>query len=286
MATQYTLDLALAPTMSDPALQSVISFLNPSIGALSSAALEEFQQQLESIASTGAGKISLTHVVVDPNSTDANPLFDLAYAGSPNQALQAGDGFDTVTGGAGDTLFGSTSFTGGAKLYAGHGNGVLYGGAGSDTLYASNGQDTLYGGEGDQTLYGSTSPGGHGLLEAGSGDQALYAGSGHDTLVGGSGNDTLYGGNGSSTLIAGSGHDTMYGGNGPTTFEVSSATFNNDLIIGGAGHSVLDLTDLNQSDVSMHTTGGVTTVDFGSNELTLKGVNQITFANGHSVTLH
>jgi len=286
MATQYTLDLALAPTMSDPALQSVISLLNPSIGALSPAALEEFQQQLESISSTGAGNISLTKVIVDPNSTDANPLFDVAYAGAPNQALQAGDGFDTLTGAAGDTLYGSTSFTGGAKLYAGHGEAVLYGGAGNDSLYASNGCDTLYGGEGDQTLYGSTSPGGHGLLEAGSGDQVLKAGSGHDTLVGGSGNDTLYGGNGSSTLIAGSGHDTMYGGNGPTTFEVGSANFNNDLIIGGAGHSVLDLTDLNEGDVTLKTVGAVTTVDFGSNELTLKGVNEITFSNGHSVTLH
>lgn len=279
MATQYTLDLALAASASDPALQAVISYLNPSIGALSNAALEEFQHQLEAITSNGKGSVHLTNVVVDPASTSANPLFDLAYTGAPHEALQAGAGFDTLTGAAGDTLYGSTSPTGGAKLYAGAGHEVLFGGAGHDTLYAGTGHDTLYGGSGKETLYGSTAHGGHALLEAGSGDQKLYAGVGHDTLVGGSGNDTLYGGDGASTLIAGAGHDTLYGGNGPTTFEVSKATFNNDLIVGGSGRNVLDLTDLSKSDVKIKTSHGVTTVDFGSHHLTLEGVDKIEFGS-------
>jgi Ca2+-binding RTX toxin-like protein len=301
MATQYTLDLALAATAGDSALQAVISYLNPSIGALSHVALQEFQQQLEAVTSNGKGVIHLTNVAVDPSSTSTNPLFDLAYTGAPHEALQAGGGFDTLTGAAGDTLYGSSSATGAAKLYAGGGREVLYGGAGHDTLYAGSGHDTLYGGSGAETLYGSTAHGGHALLEAGSGDQALYAGDGHDTLVGGSGNDTLYGGDGASTLIAGSGHDTMYGGNGPTTFEVSKATFNDDLIIGGSGHDVLKLTDLNRSDVTIKSSHGVTTVEFGSHELTLKGVDQIQFGSqdhgskdedhlsfhhGHHETLH
>lgn len=289
MATQYTLDLATASAASDAALQSVISYLNPSIGSLSSAALEEFQQQLESIGS--GGSVSLTQVVVDPNSTSANPLFDVAFAGTqgtsadPN-VYQAGEGFDTITGVNNDVAYGSSSPFGAAKLIATTGNETLYGGQGNDTLYAGSGNDTLFGGSGDQTLVGSSSHTGHALLEGGDGNQKLYAGQGSDTLYGGSGNDTLYGGSGASTLHAGSGHDTMYGGSGPTTFVVTQATFNNDLIVGGTGTNVLNLTDLNASDVAVHTANGVTTVDFGGNELTLKGVNSIHFANGQSVTLH
>lgn len=267
MATQYTLDLALATGATDPALQSVINYLNPSIAALPPDALAEFQQQLLSLTGSGTGKVDLTDVKVDVHSTPNNPLFDIAFTGQSNEVLQAGDGRDTITGAAGDTIFGSTSYTGAAKLYAGAGAEVLYGGAGKDTLYAGSGNDTLIGGAGNQSLYGSTKFSGHALLEAGSGDQQVYGGVGNDTVV------------------AGAGHDTVYGGSGATTFQVSAANFNNDLFSGGTGKTTLDLTNLNPTDVHVATKNGVTTVDFGGSTLTLKGVNEIDFANHTKLTL-
>ena len=170
MATQYTLDVSLAGTASDAAIQSVLSYLNPSIGAMSSAALQEFQQQLEALTPSGAGTVNLTSAAVDPNSTDATPLFDLGVTGGPNEEISAGAGFDKIIGASGDTLDGSNVATRRRQSERRRGAEVLYGGAGSDTLNGGSGSDTLYGGTGDDTLTGSSSRSGHALIYGGSGD--------------------------------------------------------------------------------------------------------------------
>src|SRR5271163_1691845 len=68
-------------------------YLNPSIEVMSSTALEEFQQHLEALTPSGTGSFYLTNVDVDPNSTDATPLFDVEATGAANEELSAGAGF-------------------------------------------------------------------------------------------------------------------------------------------------------------------------------------------------
>ena len=288
MATQYTLDISLASAASDAALQSILSYLNPSVGAMPPAALAEFQSQLEALTPSGAGALSLAGVSVDPNSTTVSPLFDFKLAGGPNMELSAGAGADTIIGGAGDTLDGSTSAFGGANLIAGAGAQTLYAGAGSDTLNAGSGNDMLYGGTGNDTINGSSSRNGHALIYGGSGDDVIKTGAGADTVYAGSGDATVKGGLGASTVYAGSGHDSVYGGAGPMNFVVSAANFNNDLFVGGTGKSVLELSDLSANDVTVKTNASthVTTVSFEGSTVTLKGVNEIHYAGGGSQSLH
>jgi Ca2+-binding RTX toxin-like protein len=304
MATQYTLDVALAASASDTNLQYILSYLNPTIGAMSDAALQAFQSQLENLAPANTGMVYLEGVKVDPASVSAAPLFDINALGSANAQLDAGAGHDTLTGGANDTIYGSTSTTGGASIQGAAGD-IIYGGAGSDTINAGTGNETIVAGDGASTITGSSSYTGHALIIGGSGKELIRAGQGSDTIDagsgattidggsgsstihGGSGNDVINAGSGASTIYAGSGHDTVYGGNaGNTTFVVTAATFNNDVFTGGLGQSILDLSDLNQNNVNISTTSGVTTVDFGSKSLTLTNVNQIDFANGSKMTLH
>ncbi len=326
---QYALDLAAAQAMSDAAAQVILNTLNPSFGALSTSQLAAFEQQLASIGSVGT--VTLQNATIDENSQSAATIYDLAYTASANIAVQAGDGFDTITGSAGDTIYGSTSANGGANITGGAGNEVIYGGAGADTLNAGSGNDTLVGGTGAETLVGSSSSNGTALLEAGSGNQLLQAGVGSDTLIGGAGSDTLLGGYGSSTLYSGSidgghqlleggtgasilyagsgsdtlcggtgnstlyagyGHDSLYGGTSPlstTTFVVTSNTFNNDVIKGGVTGStnILDLADLNQSDVSLNTNSntGVTSISYSGQTLSVSKVSEVDFANGTHLKL-
>ena len=288
MATQYTLDLSLASTASDAALQSILSYLNPAIGSMAPSALAEFQSQLEALTPSGAGNVSLAGVATDPNSTAVAPLFDLKISAGANLEVSAGAGFDTILGSSGDTLDGSTSSFGGANLIAGAGAQTLYAGAGSDTLNAGAGADTLYGGTGSDTINGSSGRAGHALIYGGSGDDLIKTGAGSDTVYSGTGDAVVKGSSGASTVYAGSGHDSVYGGSGPMSFVVSAANFNNDVFTGGTGKSVLDLSDLTAQDVSVKTDGStqVTTVSFEGASVTLKGVNEIHYAGGGVQTLH
>jgi Ca2+-binding RTX toxin-like protein len=288
---QYSLDLAAAQTLSNAAVQSILNTLNPSLGALSDSQLANFEAQLASIG-TGGG-VSLQNAAIDNvESTSAGTVYDFKYTASQGIQVQAGDGFDTISASGGDTVYGSSSAEGAAKITSSGGDNLLFGGSGSDTLYGGAGDDTLVGGAGDQTLVGSSSHNGAALLIGGSGDQVLKAGAGADTLEAGTGNDTLYGGTGHSTIFAGYGHDTLYGGAGPaskTTFVVTSDTFNDDVIKGSAtgGASVLDLADLNKSDVSIKTnsSSGVTTVSYGGQSLSMTKVGEIDFANGQHLKI-
>jgi Ca2+-binding RTX toxin-like protein len=304
MATQYTLDVALAASASDTNLQYILSYLNPTIGTMSDAALQAFQSQLENLAPSNTGTVYLEGVKVDPASVSAAPLFDINVIGSANTEIDAGAGHDTLTGGVNDIIYGSTGATGGASIQGAAGD-TIYGGAGLDTINAGTGDETIYVGDGASTVTGSSSHTGHALIIGGSGKELIQAGQGSDTIAagsgkatidGGSGNSTIYAGSGNdlinagsgaSTIYAGAGHDTVYGGNaGNTTFVVTAATFNNDFFTGGHGKSIFDLSDLNQSNVTIATNSGVTTVEFGSKTVTLTNVNEIDFANGSKITLH
>jgi Ca2+-binding RTX toxin-like protein len=156
--------------------------------------------------------------------------------------LVAGDGGETLQGGAGDD--------------------ALTGGAGNDTLISGGGLDTLTGGQGNDTYVvdgrgaqiteddddgvdvvqvtgdryrmddniervkvlnddGASVSGnaagnridgadGDDGLHGGEGNDSLYGGYGHDTLIGGAGDDRLDGGEGDNLLIGGTGDDIYY----------------------------------------------------------------------------
>ena len=117
---------------------------------------------------------------------------------------------------------------------------------------------------------------------------SIKTGVGSDTVYAGNGDDTIKGASGASTVYAGSGHDSVYGGSASTTFVVTASNFDDDLFKGGSGTNILDLSDLDASDVTVKTnaTTHITTVNFDGATLTLKGVNEIAYSNGAVQTLH
>jgi VCBS repeat-containing protein len=76
---------------------------------------------------------------------------------------------------------------------AGNGNDTLTGGAGADMLFAQNGNDTLSGAGGNDLLCGGS---GNDILSGGDGDDVMSGGPGDDRLTGGPGADQFSGGSG------------------------------------------------------------------------------------------
>ncbi len=136
-------------------------------------------------------------------------FLDEAFTVAAGGQVRAGDGADTLTGGAGrDTLLG------------GHGDDRVDGGADDDRLFGDAGDDAIKGGVGLDTLGGDE------------GDDALQGGAGADSLDGGAGDDTL---SGDDPAIAGA--DTLSGGAGA---DVLSGFDANDSLSGGADADSLD----------------------------------------------
>lgn len=100
-------------------------------------------------------------------------LLDIAGAHTLNTTdfftdIFAGDGNDTVNGGADDNF-----------LFGGSGNDKINGGSGNDVLLGETGADVLIGGAGDDFLFGSA------------GIDVLRGMTGYDVMVGGGGADTF-----------------------------------------------------------------------------------------------
>lgn len=148
-------------------------------------------------------------------SSDAFPPGDAPPEGT---VQQAGDGGETLRGGAGDDLL-----TGGASA------DTLLGGPGNDVMVANGAGDTLNGGEGDDVLIGGP---GDDVLIGGWGDDVLIAGGGSNTLMGGAGDDLLVGaigpeaapgqnflnGGAGDDVLIGGGNDVLHGGPGTDRF--------------------------------------------------------------------
>jgi Ca2+-binding RTX toxin-like protein len=179
--------------------------------------------------------------------------------------LRGMDGWDTLTGGAGnDTLDGgdSTWWDSDTADYSAAGNSTNVnlttgkasdGDGGTDTLISIEnvigsqfndilvgntlaneleggaGNDSLTGGGGDDTLYGGD---GADTLSGGAGNDWLLGGIGRDRLDGGDGNDYMTADEDEDTLLGAGGHDTLFGGAGNDSLNGGAG---NDYLVGGTG---------------------------------------------------
>jgi len=137
-----------------------------------------------------------------------NDVVDVASDVKVNLIVDAGDGDDTITTGAGDDI-----------VYGGNGNDTIRTGAGSDYVEAGNGDDVVDAGAGNDVVYGGD---GNDTLSGGAGNDYIEGGNGNDVLNGGTGQDMLSGGNGDDRIESGSGNDRVYTGEGKDTVVNSS----------------------------------------------------------------
>ncbi|WEJ80124.1 calcium-binding protein (plasmid) [Paracoccus versutus] len=155
---------------------------------------------------------------------------DILIAGGGNDSIQAGTGWDWISGGAGnDTLHGGDQDD---TIFGGAGNDLIYGGHQMDYLEGGAGADTIYGtAQGDSgqqldPLYHATDYATAGYRTSNAGVNinlgAGTASGGHATgdklhyiinLVGSDRNDTLVGSGISNWLEGGAGADILDGGN-------------------------------------------------------------------------
>lgn len=153
--------------------------------------------------------------------------------------------------------------TGHTTLSGGIGNDTILGNFSSDRLLGGKGADELNGGFGNDTIKGDK---GYDLLEGSFGNDKLLGGKGRDTLDGGSGNDTLNGNLGADTFLfeQGDGVDTIYGFQDDIdTIRISRDLTNNVT-------NVQAVLDTYAQDM-----GNYVKLDFGSQEITVKGINDL-----------
>ena len=168
---------------------------------------------------------------------------------SNSLTVNTGDGDDTITASAVDSLFnaslalngsggedhvnGSSLFFG-ATLTGGSGSDILIGGRGDDSLEGGDGNDSINGNLGDDLLFGGNGydsvrgGGGRDTLAGDAGDDSLRGQGGADRLDGGDGNDRVEGGTSNDRLLGGDGNDSMFGDVG------------RDTMYGGGGHDVIN----------------------------------------------
>ncbi len=142
------------------------------------------------------------------------------FAPSTSLTISAGDGNDTVTLAAVDSLFAaSLSVTGD------NGNDLLDASAlaMSVSLQGNVGADTLKGGSGNDNLNGNSEDD---SIDGGAGNDSIQGGAGNDVLVGAAGNDTVAGQGGDDSVSGGLGNDVLDGGTGTGDVLVESADAN------------------------------------------------------------
>ncbi len=159
-----------------------------------------------------------------------NDVVDVASDVKVNLIVDAGDGDDTITTGAGDDIVlggdgNDTIKTGAGSDYieAGNGNDIVDGGAANDVIYGGDGNDTLSGGAGNDYIEGGN---GNDVLKGGAGQDMLSGGNGDDRIESGSGNDRVYTGEGKDTVVNASGKDVVYAQQGIDTFSAAKGASN------------------------------------------------------------
>jgi subtilisin-like proprotein convertase family protein len=165
-------------------------------------------------------------------STNQNDTITVAAGDTHDYWLGGGTGADTLTGGAGNTVFLINSKT------------IVHGGTGFNLAQVDDANaitvdlktdklQEVIGGAGDGTFNASGTTW-NVFIQGGSGNNIIIGGAAHDALAGGTGNDMIEAGNGGSVIHAGSGNDVIYGGSGIGNDPTSNKPFS-DVIYGGAG---------------------------------------------------
>jgi Ca2+-binding RTX toxin-like protein len=179
-----------------------------------------------------------------------------------NDNISGRDGDDFLSGGEGDDI-----------LRGGNGRDALRGGEGADTLLGHGGNDGLGGGAGDDILSGGN---GGDILGGGAGNDILRGGAGRDLLKGGAGADQLFGNDGNDVLKGKVGNDSLTGGGGADTFVFAKGLSGDDTISDfNATEDVIaiHLRGMKESKVTVTIIGADTEIGFGSDSVTLEGVN-------------
>lgn len=220
-----------------------------------SAANDEVTLDDNAIAGDGVSKLT--------SASTSTPVEFTATSAS--MTIQAGDGDDTLTILAIDSLFAAAlSATGD------NGNDLLDASALTInvSLQGNAGADTLKGGSGNDDLNGNSE---NDSIDGGAGNDSLQGGAGNDVLVGGAGNDTILGQGGNDTITGGLGSDFLDGGAG-TDLLVESADAN--LTLTNTRLTGLDtdtLAGFEQADLTGGISDNILTATAFSGAVTLSG---------------
>jgi Ca2+-binding RTX toxin-like protein len=234
----------------------------------------DLQQAIASGVDIGTDHLSSIEIVIggagddtiigaaDTVYIDGGAGADTIYGGPGDDEISGGAGTDTIYGGAGDDLID----------VAGSDNDVIDGGSGfnylevqADNTYLAfnsftNIQEIDGNGYSDVRVVGAS---GDDHIDLSSvylyGVDAIDGGDGNDTITGGLDNDTVLGGNGNDVLDGSDGSDVVDGGAGDDTLY---ASFGNDTLIGGSG---ADTFVFNSSNLDTQTIS-----DFVSGEDTIR----------------
>jgi Ca2+-binding RTX toxin-like protein len=245
---------------------------------------------------------------------------DTIVAGGPADAIDGGDGTDTVSyagsggvivllqntdahgphanepaGGTGGLAQGD-SYVGIEAVIGSEFADYVFGGAGGTTAYLLGGNDEydnpetqaaadhVDGGAGNDSIWGGD---GADMLIGGEGNDRLSGERGADTLDGGNGVDAVNGQDGDDLLDGGSGLDSLSGGNGDDIliWRGADAQFN-----GGAG---LDTLRIAGGDLALGSLAGIASgieqidlsADPASNDLTLAAADVISLSDTDTLTI-
>ncbi len=171
-------------------------------------------------------------------STNQNDAITVAASDTTPYWLGGGTGTDTLTGGAGNTVFLINSKT------------IVHGGAGFNIAEVTDGNpitvdlktdhlQEVIGGAGDG-VFNASGTTWNVFIQGGSGNNIIIGGKAHDALSGGTGDDLIEAGSGGSVIHAGSGNDVIYGGSGSGNDPTSRKPYS-DIIYGGPGNDIVVL---------------------------------------------
>lgn len=181
--------------------------------------------------SSGTQTLSNMEVVIAGNGND---IIDLSHETIVlgNTVISGGDGDDILWGNVGDDLISGS-----------RGNDIINGGLGDDDLRGGVGSDRVAGGDGNDQVSGAA------------GDDFLYGNNGNDVLSGGVGSDEMYGGDGDDKILVGRDANRAFGGSGSDRFVVDFIDTITDLLFGGSGFDVLDISVLSWNDITVSSFG-------------------------------
>jgi len=177
--------------------------------------------------STLPGVTAVTWNATNWENIDATGfLGTLAFTASANTtSIVAGEGADTIVGGAAVTTLG--------------------GAGGNDTLTGGNATGTVNGGEGNDTISGvyiqANGDAGNDTIGGTTVSAVMNGGDGSDTITGGAATQTLNGGAGADTIVSGAFVNTINGGDDVDAITLSAGTAQT-VIVGNTAASADNIT--------------------------------------------